>query len=275
MFGNEVAARWLGLLPALGVLVALLVWYAVRNTHGPARRIITVWGSVHFLVAASSATAVAYFVGLVAASPEGRGLFGGGEGRAWLSIVLALAGLGAGLFVVSMPDAPVVPSPHEPTDDSGDVPSPVEPARPVVAVRAALAAVVGMALPVVGSFSSASLTGGHENGWSDAALVLGGLVVGAAVLYVVLVAEVTWAPVAFLLVAATTGLARAYPAVFYEQFWFMFSAGLSTGLLVPSALRLLRHRVADDRDSLVRGVLLALLVLAVMAGLSAKGSSVG
>lgn len=265
MFTAE-GPRWLGLLPALGVLAALLVWYAVRAATR-ARDVVTAWGAVSFLIMVAGSYAVAYFVGLTAGSPHGQGLYGGDAARNWLGVVLALVGLAAGLFV-TLADEPV------PTGGSDDV-APEEPVRAAVPVRVALAAVLAMALPVATTSSLSSLARARQNGWTEAALVVGGLVVGAALLFVVLVADVDWAPAAFLLVAATTGLTRAFPDVLFEQFWLMFASGLCAGLLLPAGLRLLGARGYGDRGSLARGVLLALLVLTLLSGLSARGAYTG
>ncbi len=252
--------RWLGLLSALGVLLALFVWYAVPRMDDRRRGVLTVFAATAFLGVAARAVGSLASIGSRLAVPQA---FGDGNGRTVLAAVLALAGFAGGLlFVTAEGDRPSDP---EPEPDDVTMPHLPSPAWLTGSVRVPLAVALALALPA--SNRPFGLFAGHGvNAWTVVAVLTTAFVSGAALLYVALVTDgldVRWVAAGFGLLALGEGLRTAFPDVLSEQLWLAFVSGLVGGLLVPAALRLLRRAIPDDRTSLVVGVVIAVLLVAL------------
>jgi hypothetical protein len=302
--------HWLGLVAALGVLLALALWWVVTDERwSVARPVVTVTGAVLLLVPTGlivrGVATLAYLV-------VDRGPFYRDAPHRWEHLGLAVAGVVAGLFVATYgaadDDRPTEAAPAaepvaiparawSPTEVLGDAPvgapgeeayeEPPVPRAGAIAARVLdrgvivplLAVAVGLALPTSQVLAGIGQFGSPAEANADRVLkaLLAGVIVGLGLLGAALALDV-WerrlAVAAFALAAVGEGLAVAAPSFLGNEYWTALAVGLSAGLLAPAALRVLHRPLWRGRWPLLVGVAAAMLLLGANDVLGARAQRV-
>jgi hypothetical protein len=164
------------------------------------------------------------------------------------------------------------------------------PARAVPAVPVGprqllfLVVALGLALPALrfgldASFLLGSIFRGNDvNALMAFAMLLEGAITGFALLAAAMwlgKRDLPMVAAGFVLVALGQGLASSFPDTFSNEFWFATAIGLTAGLLLPSALRLLSGLDTEDRAALATAVVVAVALLAGVAVLQARAMRSG
>jgi hypothetical protein len=295
--------HWLGLVAALGVLLAFALWWLVTDERWSAARApVTVAGAVLLVTSTGILVRRLAIVAFYAAS---GGPFAAIEHR-WTNVGLAAVGVAAGLYVATygaadddLPDedddAPPAPPPiparaWSSTEVLGDAPEGLpddeedldEPALPIAARFAdrgvtvpLLAVAVALGLPATALIGGFGESGAAAPANADRVFksLLSGVVVGVALLGAALALDV-WerrlAAAAFALVALGAALGIFAPDFLGNQYWSVLAWGLSAGLLAPAALRVLHRPLWGGRWPLIVGVAASVLLLGANDALSAR-----
>jgi hypothetical protein len=298
---------WLGLVDAFGVGLMLVGWLLLRGAGARVRAVGAAAGAALLAIALAGVVghAGAIASSLTFARYEEEG------GRRFFDVLLALAGAGIGVaaalalrkrivgYVAAADPADLaVPGPDVPDldvadldvpDDLGDlgVPGDIDgldlpdddPGSAVAPWLDLLLVALALALPLLllaipGGGVGAFGRHGGVTFWVVCLHLTTGMLAGGA-LYAALHTSDTderWPVLAFGLVAAGVALTWVWPRIFSNEFWAVFAAGLSLGLLAVCGLALLARAVTGDRRYLAGGVLVAAVVVALAGFVSAKTS---
>ena len=281
MFG--VTQPWLGLVDAVGVGLAFLIWNATRDAGPRTRAIVSAAGAALLAYAlAKSASGVFQY-----ATDLGVRGVDGWAAQDVVAHLLVVAGVAVGVWAVLAVRRKAADAAEDLADDALVEPGEVDDEpdayttnrRRLVgfapwADTLAVALVIGM--PVL---ATGGLGGGFEplRGRVSAAAialhVLTGLLAAGALLVLVGrddLADLRWAGAAFAVVAVGGAARIAWPEVLDEHYWSAFGAGLAAGLMAAAALGLLARAVPADRSALALGVVAAIALSALSVGMSGR-----
>ena len=292
------AVRWVGMLTALGVLIPISLWFALPALGARARNVVAALSGVTLAIVAAGAIGAMSVTGYTLATVTSD-VNEGDEGRGLLAVALAIVGLAVGLAVaLTLRSRDDVAAAEEPATVEDEPPFEEEPpvaddsaapgdaywashageavpfAAPVAPVGAAtltlLLIAVALALPSSRFHVGPGVLGldGEVGGAEAAGMVLEGVRHGLALLLAAVALrgrDAVAVAASFGLVALGQGLATAFPDTFGNEFWFMFATGLTAGLILPPALRLLTPALVADRAAFATGVAVVAALLAAQS----------
>lgn len=272
---------WLGLVDAVGVALAFLIWNAARDAGARTRAVVSAAGAALLAYALSGSAATV----MTLASELGLRGVADWALQDVVTHVLLVAGVAAGVYAVFALRRRAAEAAEDLAGDAlvegdDDEPDAYTTSRQRLVGFASWvdvgAVALALAMPVHprGPFGGGvDISPGSVTAAAIALHVVSGLILAGALLVLTSrddLADVRRVGGLFALVAAGVAVRLALPEALATRYWAAFAGGVMVGLMAAAALGLLARAVPADRGAIAYGVLAAIALIALNVAMTAR-----